>query len=579
MTFQIRALCCFLFVVFVVALPAAAAPILRLAGTSLNPIWVSTGTNGPTSVSFEAYNIGDGSLNLQVKGSHAWLTPAIGSSRACSFDGSRQCLPVQVLFSSTALAAGAYDGRVAVSDPNAVDSPQSVAIRIYVNGNVPSRLDFYLPPDAAANDTQSFQTPQGTPPQLSSTTQTGGNWLGVSTDGLGSFQFLYTNRVKATVQTGMAAGDYNGALAVGGSSFSNDNRSVPIALHVTTQPIVRLGASTLQFRGVQGAAVLDQVLPISNGGRGTLTLGTLTTSGGDWLTAAVQDGVAHVRATPGALAPGFYNGTVSVASNAANSPVVVPVAFEVQAASGPLTEFQGIVDAASFKNPVGAGALASLFGSQLATGTTGAASIPLPTNLANATVFVNNAPAPLIFVSPGQINFQMPFEASGQVQVRVDREGQRGNTVTVQVARRGPGIYGFPGTSYGIVQNASRNNAFPWPDTPTFAGVSKAAARPGDVLVLYGSGFGPVNPAVATGAGAGSDNLSRLTENPQVSFGQNFFGPFADPLFVGLAPGFVGLSQLNVQVPNNVPANPSTPLRLDWADGTTSNTVSIVVER
>jgi uncharacterized protein (TIGR03437 family) len=576
MTFQIRALWCFL---FLVALPAAAAPILRLAGTSLNPIWISTGTNGPTNVAFEAYNIGDGSLNLQVKGSQPWLTPSIGASRACSFDGSRQCLPVQVLFSSTALAAGAYDGRITVSDPNALDSPQNVAIRIYVNGNVPSRVDFYLPPDAGANETQSFQSPQGPPPQLSATTQTGGNWLGVSSDGLGSFQFLYTNRVKATVQSGMAAGDYNGTLAVAGSSFANDNRSVPVVLHVTTQPIARLGAATLQFRGVQGAAVLDQVIPIANGGNGTLTLGTLTTSGGDWLTAALQDGVAHARVNPGALAPGFYNGSISVASNAANSPTVVPVVVEVQAASGPLTEFQGVVDAASFKSPMGAGALVSLFGSQLATATIGASSIPLPTTLANATVFVNNAPAPLIFVSAGQINFQMPFDASGQVQVRVDREGQRGNTVTAQVGRRAAGIYTFAGTPYGIVQNASRSNAFPWPDTPTFAGVPKAAARPGDVLVLYGSGFGPVNPGVATGAAAGSDTLSRLTENPRVSFGPNFFGPFADPLFVGLAPGFVGLYQLNVEVPRTTPASPATPVRLDWADGASSNTVQIVVER
>ena len=221
----------------------------------------------------------------------------------------------------------------------------------------------------------------------------------------------------------------------------------------------------------------------------------------------------------------------------------------------------------------------SLFGSQLATGITGATSIPLPTTLSGATIFVNNAQVPLIFVSPGQINFQIPFEVSGQVQVRVDREGQRGNTVTAKVGRRGAGLYGFPGTPYGIVQNASRNNAFPWPDTPTFAGVAKAAARPGDTLVLYGSGFGPVNPAVATGAAAGSDQLSRLTETPKVSFGQNFFGPFVDPLFVGLAPGFVGLYQLNVRVPNNLVANPNTPIRLDWPDGASSNTVEIVVER
>ncbi len=575
MTFQIRALSCLLF--FVAALPSAAAPILRLAGTSLNPIWISVGTNGPANVSFEAYNIGDGSLSLQVRGSQSWLTPSLGASRNCSFDARRQCLPVQVLFASSGLAAGTYDGVILLTDPNAADAPQRVSIRIYVNGNVPAKLDFYLPPTPGANDSQTFQTPQGSPPVLRATTQSGGNWLGVSSDGLGSFQFLYTHRVKATVQQGMAPGDYSGSFSLAGSTFSNDNKaSIPAVLHVTTQPIARPAVNTLQFTAVTGA--IDALVPIANGGQGALTIGPITATGGDWLTTAVRDGNAHVLVNTANLSPGLYTGSVSITSNAVNSPTLIPVTFEVQAASAPVADYQGVVDGAAFTSPVAAGALASLFGSQLASGLSNATSIPLQTTLGDTTVFVNDVAVPLLFVSPGQINFQMPFNASGQVLVRVDRAGQRGNTVTAQVSSRAAGIFTYI-DSYGIIQNASRSNAFPWPDTPAFAGVAKAAARPGDVLVVYGSGFGPVTPAVATGTAAGGDTLSRVNQNPKVNFGLNFFGPYADPSFVGLAPGFVGLYQLNVQVPKNAPADARTPVRLEWSDGTTSNTVSIVVER
>ncbi len=556
---------------------ASAAPTLRLNTSGLRPIFVQQGTNGPGNVFFEASNAGDGSLNLQVKGSHTWLAPTVGAARTCSLDTSKNCLPINVVLSSTSLAPGVYSGVITVSDANAFDAPQNVRVTVFVGGNVPAKLDFFLPLTPRANDAISFQTQGGPPPALRPTTQTGGNWLAVSSSGMGSFQFLYTHRVQATVQSGMAAGDFNGSVAISNSSFAGDNKAVAVTLHVTTQPIARPSASQLRFRLVQGTAAVEQPVTLANGGQGTLTISGATTAGGTWLTATVgSGGTVQVKADPTSLAAGFFNGAVTINSNAANSPTIVPVELEVLAAGAPLTEFSAVVDAASFLS-VGGGALASLFGSQLATGVAQAGSIPLPTTLANATVFVNDAPVPLIFVSPGQINFQMPFEVSGTARVRVERQGQRGNTVTVQVGRRSPGLYGFPGTTFGIVQNASRGNAFAWPDIPALAGVPKAAARPGDVLVLYGSGLGPVNPSVATGAAAGSSPISSVTDTPQVNFGRGVFGPFADPQFVGLAPGFVGLYQVNVQVPA-LPPNARTPVSLLFPDNATSNIVEIAVE-
>jgi uncharacterized protein (TIGR03437 family) len=263
------------------------------------------------------------------------------------------------------------------------------------------------------------------------------------------------------------------------------------------------------------------------------------------------------------------------------------VELEVQASSGPIVAFDldhqraAVVDAASFRAPVAGGALASLFGSQLATGTAQASTIPLPTTLADATVFVNDTPAPLIFVSTGQINFQMPFNLSGQTTIRVDRQGQRGNTMTVSVGARAAGIYTFPGTSYGIAVNASQGPGvvLAWPDIPAFAGIPKAPAKTGDVLVIYGSGFGPVDPPVATGTAAGASPVSSVIDMPKVVFGRGLFVPMADPLFIGLTPGLVGLYQLNVQVPPNVPTSNTVPVGLAFPDGSTSNIVEIAVQQ
>ncbi len=580
--------------VFLPAVAAFAAPMLRLhapvngvlspargcaATFELRPVWIQTGTNGPTNISFETYNDGDGTLNPQVSGSHSWLTPAVDAARPCTFDAGKSCRPVRAVFNSASLAAGAYNGVITIADSGAVDTPQTVCVKAYVNGNVPARLEFYAPPDAGTEDSVAFQTPTGPAPAVTRSTQTGGNWLAVSSSGLGSFQFIHTHTIRATVQAGMAAGDYNGTMTVAASTFTADNRAVPAVLHVTAQPIARAGALG-KFLAVAGGAAIDQNLALANGGRGTLTVSGAAAAGGAWLTAAVADGVVKVTANPASLSPGFYNGAVTVNTNAANGAVTVPVELEVQAVSGPLLGFGGVVDAASFLKPVGAGAIASLFGFQLAPQVALAETTPLPRTLGGVRVLVNDNDVPLFHVFPGQINFQMPFEASGVVRVQVERQGQRGNTISAQIARRGPGLLTFR-DGYGIVVNDSRGGAFAWPDIPALAGAAKAAARPGDYLVMYGSGFGPVDPPVASGAASPSP-ASVVTELPQVVFGGGFAGSTTqvEPLFVGLTPFLVALFQVNVQVPPNLPANPRTQVRLNWpGGGGFSNTVAIAVER
>ena len=77
---------------------------------------------------------------------------------------------------------------------------------------------------------------------------------------------------------------------------------------------------------------------------------------------------------------------------------------------------RGTVNGASFAAgvPVAAGSIASVFGSNLASAAAGARVVPLPTLLGDAKVTLNGIAAPLFYVSPGQINFQVPWELAGQ---------------------------------------------------------------------------------------------------------------------------------------------------------------------
>src|ERR1700720_2483520 len=93
----------------------------------------------------------------------------------------------------------------------------------------------------------------------------------------------------------------------------------------------------------------------------------------------------------------------------------------------PVVSTGGVVNAASFDAPVSPGSLVSIFGSNLASQTMPASTIPLPLSLAGVSVSFNGIAAPLLFVSSGQINAQLPWEvpASGAVSVIVTNQSAR----------------------------------------------------------------------------------------------------------------------------------------------------------
>jgi uncharacterized protein (TIGR03437 family) len=243
------------------------------------------------------------------------------------------------------------------------------------------------------------------------------------------------------------------------------------------------------------------------------------------------------------LSPGFNTGTVTIPSNAVNAPSTIPVSLEVVAKGAPVICYQCVLDNITSipGDAIAQGAVSIVKGDQLSfSAFAPSASSPLPTILGGTSVLINNVAAPLYYTSYGQIAFQMPYNTSpGQAIVQVKRDdGQTSNPVTVQVAVHAPRLLPAVFNPDGSL------------NTPDGA----HPAKRGDTIVLYGFGFGPTNPAVVAGAPAPSGPLASVIGQFLVDFGGNFLSPKAVPAFAGLTPGFAGVYQVNVVIPELSPS-------------------------
>lgn len=196
--------------------------------------------------------------------------------------------------------------------------------------------------------------------------------------------------------------------------------------------------------------------------------------------------------------------------------------------------------------------------------------MPLPTTLAGASLNVAGVDVPLFYSSDGQINAQLPFDLQPntrtQAAVRVRREGaQEAITVpeTITIAPARPAIFttNQQGTGQGAIL-----------DTRARVVDSSAPASAGDVVAVYCTGLGATQPAALTGQAAPSSPLAIASIPVTATVG----GRTATVQFAGLAPGFVGLYQVNVQIPAGVTPGLAVPLVLSQ-NGVPSNTVTLAL--
>ena len=259
------------------------------------------------------------------------------------------------------------------------------------------------------------------------------------------------------------------------------------------------------------------------------------------------------------------------------------VGMSVCSAQTPTVVEGGVLNGASFAKgqPVSPGGLVSIFGTGLVSKLATADTIPLSTNLGGVTVTFADLPAaPLLAVIPGvpgqsddQINVQLPWEigtGTGVANVVVTTANGKSAPIAVNYAPSMPGIFSSAvgGQSYAIAVNSS-DSSLAWP-SGLAANAHPAAA--GNVLIIYATGLGAVNHQPLDG-GIPSV-LSSTLATPTVLFG----GVPGEVLFSGLAPQFVGVNQLNVQVPAGVTPGSTVTLQIEVNGVTSTNQVMVAIQ-
>jgi uncharacterized protein (TIGR03437 family) len=235
-------------------------------------------------------------------------------------------------------------------------------------------------------------------------------------------------------------------------------------------------------------------------------------------------------AVVGSLLP-LGTGTITATYSGAASASVTIAVTASGSGSGAIPAIGGVANAASFAPSVAPGSLLSVFGSELSPAIDVASAVPLPISASGVAVLVNGIAAPLYYVSPGQLNVQIPYEtqANTTALLSVNNNGQV-TTQSFQVSPAAPGI--FTDTSGALV--------------PT------ATAAAGQEIAFYITGAGAVSPAISTGAAPSAStplaNLPQPVETTTVTIG----GAAAAIDFIGIPSGLVGVTQINVQVPNGI---------------------------
>lgn len=202
-----------------------------------------------------------------------------------------------------------------------------------------------------------------------------------------------------------------------------------------------------------------------------------------------------------------------------------------------------------------------------------AQSVPLPRTLLDTSVKFGGIAAPLFTVSAGQINAQVPFELPpGEASVQVTRGGNTSEVQTVTIAEASPGIFALnqQGTGQGAILIANTGTiAAPSGSVP---GREARPANRQEFISIFCTGLGDVTNRPPSGEAPSGGELSVTTQTPTVTIG----GIEVSPSFSGLS-SFVGLYQVNVQVPANVATGDAVEVMVTIG-GISSNTVTIAIQ-
>ena len=217
--------------------------------------------------------------------------------------------------------------------------------------------------------------------------------------------------------------------------------------------------------------------------------------------------------------------------------------------SAPSISANGVANGASFQPGIVPGSWATIRGSNLSPVTDTWDNFivdgKLPTVVDGVSVTVGFGPAYVYYVSPTQINFIVPPDISGQQPVTVKTPSGTSAAVTVQVNSFGPAFFGWPNNHV-----VTTRQDFSWAvKNGTFPGTTTTPAKPGDTIILWGTGFGSTIPAAPAGIATPSSPGGYNTATKPIVEIDNVAATVDG---AALAPGLAGLYQVAIQVPTTL---------------------------
>ena len=578
-----------------VTLLLAANPTMTLNPAGIQFQQLAGSSPGNPAGSFLVSVSGSGTVNWSAAllPGASWLT--LNTTSGTSTSAKPGAVSFSIIPSAAAtLVAQAYYAVIQVTSSGVIDSPQTFLIVLNVApagspavpNPSPAGLLFIANGTATpAAQTVQVYTSSATPVTYQASSDS--SWLLVSpSSGSASTASPGSSSVSVNL-SGLAAGVYRGGVSYALSSAAvrtvnvtlivekalGSDRTSPLPLATTAcvpaQLILTQTGLVTNFSQLAAYPAPLTVLLVDNCGNpvASATVSATFTNGDPQLALAATDTTTgtysglwtpvnpsqDVTIVAAATAPGF-----AAAATAQLLGQVPPNA------SAPLLAKGGTVNAFTFSSPVAPGTIVAIFGSNLnAPGQSAqATTFPLPTSMLQTSVRIGGMQAPLFFVSPGQINAQVPFELTGgqPYPIFVSFNGAVSNANPIQLTSDAPGIDQF--ASGLIIAQHFKDYSLVSETSP---------AAPGEIVIFYLVGMGLANQTVPSGTASPSTNPAVPLDTPALTL-NGVSVPAANILFAGLTPTLVGLYQIDLQVPANAP-NGDLQLILTQTSGLTTSTI------
>jgi uncharacterized protein (TIGR03437 family) len=253
-------------------------------------------------------------------------------------------------------------------------------------------------------------------------------------------------------------------------------------------------------------------------------------------------------------------------------PILLGVTVRSEGNGAPAIDSGGVVGGAGFQAGIVPGSWITIQGTNLSSKTeswnNATAHGNLPTSLDGVSVSIGGKPAYIAYISPTQINAVAPNVAAGLVPVTVMNASGASAPISAVMQAIQPSFF-----QWGNYAVATRQDYSLAVEDGTIPGVTTTPVKPGEVIILWGTGFGPTSPSAPEGVPVPSDATYNTSNTVAVTVG----GTAATVYGAALAPGFTGLYQVAIQVPASL-ANGDYPVIATISGAQSLSTTLITVQ-